>query len=157
MSETDLVAWLNALIAVEFDALEAYDAALAHLENEGALRQLREYRDDHERHVTDLSTLVDSIGGSPADHGDLKRLLTRGKVVFGTVAGDMGILAAMRSNETGTNETYERALAHVGLPQSVKSLLTRHLSDERRHRGWIESAAAEVHRSSFPPPIAESG
>jgi uncharacterized protein (TIGR02284 family) len=154
--DAQLLSLLSRLIEVELDITEAYQAAVERVSNAGARRTLSAFLEDHERHIEELSLLTTSLGGKPPDQGELKRLLTLGKVVFGKVAGDAGVLAAMRSNEDGTNEAYEEALTQGKLPPEVRKLLRAHLSDERRHRGWVEGQADAARPSSWPPPAYES-
>jgi hypothetical protein len=74
--------------------------------------------------------------------GDFKRILTKGKVVIGQLVGDRGILMAMKSNEDDTNRAYEQAVRRHDLSTELRELLQRNLSDERRHRAWIEDRLA---------------
>lgn len=134
-----LIDELNDLIALDHDAIDAYQAAIDRLEDATAANQLRSFMADHERHTVELGACVTQLGGQPARKGDLKRFLTQGKVVLGGLIGDRQILTAMRSNEDDTNRAYEQALETEGLSThtQVRTLLERNLNDERRHREWI--------------------
>ena len=156
MNKPAIITLLNELIAVDFDAVEAYEAAAYRVENEGLRRQLQAFGEDHERHIDQLSEAVLTLGGRPAERGDIKRLLAKGKVIFGTVVGDSGIMAAMRSNEDDTHEVYERAACSKNLPPSLRQLLHHHLSDERRHCGWVEHQLEDKRPSTIPPPSYEA-
>jgi len=90
------------------------------------------------RHTVELAEYVAKYGYQPATKGDLKRVLTKGKVVLAGLSGDSAVLGAMKSNEDDTNAAYERAAARPGLPEAIRAVLSRNLSDERRHRAWIE-------------------
>jgi uncharacterized protein (TIGR02284 family) len=136
--EKDITKLLNDLIALDFDAIEAYEAAIARLDTAGDREQLARFMEDHRRHVRDLSELVRSFGEAPQEGADLKRILTKGKVVLAGLSGDEAVLWAMKSNEDDTNQAYERATASPGLPDRVLSVLRANLADERRHRSWIE-------------------
>jgi uncharacterized protein (TIGR02284 family) len=141
-SEKDLVQLLNNLIELDYDAVEAYQSAIEKLSQPSDQAQLRQFMEDHRRHVTDLSQIVQGLGATPSASGDIKRVLTKGKVVIGQIKGDRGILEAMKSNEDDTNEAYERASAQQGLPEHVRATLEKNLADERRHRAWIEQRLA---------------
>lgn len=134
-----LIKELNDLIALDYDAIDAYQAAIDRLEDPTAASQLRTFMADHERHTVELGACVSQLGGDPARKGDLKRILTKGKVVLAGLVGDRRIMEAMRSNEDDTNRQYEKALQIEGLARhsQVQALLERNLSDERRHRAWI--------------------
>lgn len=131
------VGLLNELLHLEFDAIEAYEAAIDRLDDATSRAQLAEFCEDHRRHTRELSELVRALGGEPATGPDVKRLLTQGKVVVARLAGDKAVLQAMRSNENETNTRYEKALQSATLDVRVRAALSRILADERRHRAWI--------------------
>ena len=137
-SYENLIEGLNDVIAIDYDAIEAYEAAIERLENTSYQQQLETFKADHERHVRDLTDCVTMLGGEPREGADMKKLLTKGKVVLANITGDEGILKAMKSNEDQTNKTYEDAVReYANAPAQVKDALQRGLSDERRHRDWI--------------------
>jgi uncharacterized protein (TIGR02284 family) len=141
--KNDVTKVLTDLIALDFDAADAYEQAVNRLKEDDVARQeLAKFRADHLRHVTDLSPIVRSLGGDPPTQGDFMRFLTQGKVVLGSLIGDDAILKAMKSNEDTTNLKYEQSLATPGITQEIRAVLERNLSDERRHRAWIESRLA---------------
>jgi hypothetical protein len=80
------------------------------------------------------------MGATPPEGGDMKSLLTQGKVMLGSLVGDQAILEAMRSNEADTNTAYERAVGHPGVEGATREVLKRGLADERRHCEWVLSA-----------------
>jgi uncharacterized protein (TIGR02284 family) len=143
-TESNLVDLLNSLIELDYDAIEAYKAAVSRVDALSDRGQLATFMQDHQRHVTDLTTLVEVHGGEPAQHGDMKQVLTKGKVVLSGLVGDKIVLAAMKTNEDDTNAAYERALNHPGLPPEVQTVLEQNLADERRHRAWIENRISEA-------------
>lgn len=139
-TETDVVEMLNNLIRLDFDAIEAYRAAVDRLENRSFAERLRSFQEDHERHTRELGAVVAELGGTPATASDAKAMLTRGKVLMADMLGDRAILEAMKSNEDDTNTAYERASLHGGKTPAADKILARNLADERRHRAWIEEA-----------------
>lgn len=139
-TETDFIDMLNSLIRLDFDAIEAYEAAIARLERRSDAEQLRRFQEDHERHTREMAAIVRDLGGTPASGGGGKSMLTSGKVLLADLIGDRAILMAMKSNENDTNTAYERAILHGGKTPAANDLLQRNLSDERRHRSWIEEA-----------------
>jgi uncharacterized protein (TIGR02284 family) len=142
-NEVDVDKMLNDLIALDHDAIDAYQSAVDRVQDYMVQQQLRAFMADHERHVRELSDLVRAHGGSPPTGGDFKRVLTKGKVVIGNLMGDRGILMAMKSNEDDTNQAYEQANRRTDLPIDVREVLQRNLSDERRHRAWIEDRLSQ--------------
>jgi rubrerythrin len=127
----------NRLIALDFDAADAYEAAVARLDDPLSRKRLESFREDHLRHTRTLSSEVRRLGGSPVSGPDYKRVMTRGLVILANLMGDRLILRAMKVNEEQTNRAYEAALKLRGLTPRQHAILERHLRDERRHRAWI--------------------
>lgn len=136
--ERDLSSLLEDLIELDFDAVEAYQAAIDRLEDATAREKLTEFKGDHVRHTEELGKLLRESGREPPKKGDIKRILTKGKVVIAGLAGDKAILMAMKTNEDDTNKAYERAVNNDAAPATIKEVLRANLADERRHRQWIE-------------------
>jgi uncharacterized protein (TIGR02284 family) len=143
-TELTLMGLLNDLIELDYDAIEAYKAAIGRVDNLGDRSQLASFLEDHRQHVEDLSALVRDMGGEPAEGADIKQVLTKGKVVIGGLLGDRMVLEAMKTNETDTNTAYERAVARADLPAHVRKVLEKNLADERRHREWIVQRVSEA-------------
>jgi len=134
---------LEELIKLDYDAIEAYDAAIERLGDLEAQARLTEFRDDHERHTRNLGEHLRQMGRMPPMGPDIKRLLTKGKVVIAGLVGDLAILKAMRSNEDDTNVAYERALGQ-DLPLMLRETLLENHADEKRHRAWIEEKLSRM-------------
>lgn len=135
----DIISKLDDLIALDNDAIAAYQAAIERLDDKAIAQRFAEFKKDHERHVRDLSGAVTTMGGTPKTGGDIKKILTKGKVVLAGLASDKQILEAMKSNEDETVAKYDKAVRECGTaPPQVKEILARGLEDERRHRAWIE-------------------
>ncbi len=136
--EDDLVSMLNHLIAMDFDAVEAYMAAIGRLIDVADQNEMRRFMTDHERHTQDLGMIVRDLGGFPPSRADARHVLTRSRVVWAEIVGDPGVLGAMKVNEDETNAAYEQAIAHPDVSPAVRDILRHHLEDEHRHRAWIE-------------------
>lgn len=144
-TQDKLVDALEALVELDYDAIEAYKAAIDRLDDSDDKEQLRGFLADHQRHVTELTPVVAQLGGNAAKGPDVKRWLTKGKVVILGLAGDKAVLLAMKTNEDDTNTAYERAVARDDLTPDVQRILEKNLADERRHRAWIEARLAAGH------------
>jgi uncharacterized protein (TIGR02284 family) len=140
--EKEVVDLLNDLLELEFDAIEAYQTAIEKLDGAGDKRELGSFLVDHQRHINELTTCVEAIGGTAASKADLKRVLTQGKVVLMGLLGDRAIMMAMKTNEDDTNTAYERAAGRKDLSPSILDVVERALADERRHRSWIVARIA---------------
>jgi uncharacterized protein (TIGR02284 family) len=138
-TQKNLADLLDALLELDYDAIEAYRAALDRIRDPSDKAQLGAFLADHERHVRELTPLVEAAGKTAAKGPDIKQWLTKGKVVILGLAGDHAILLAMKTNEDDTNKAYERATGRSDLPIDVRDVLERNLQDERRHRAWIEA------------------
>jgi uncharacterized protein (TIGR02284 family) len=148
MDPKQMVRHLNALIELDFDAVEAYEAAIARLSEVRDKTQLQSFLADHRRHIADLAPLVQQLGGTPATKADFKQVLTKGKVVLGGLAGDHAVLEAMKSNEQTTTRTYQKATKESGLPMRIREILDRNYADEQRHLAWLEQRLAMGSRPS---------
>jgi uncharacterized protein (TIGR02284 family) len=140
--QKDLVSLLDALLELDYDAIEAYRAAIARIDDSDDRTQLASFMADHERHTRDLRPLIVGLGKEPSKGADMKQWLTKGKVIIAGLAGDNAILMAMKTNEDDTNTAYERATARDDLTPDVRVVIERNLGDERRHRAWIEARLA---------------
>lgn len=140
--EKDSIKLVKDLIELDYDAIEAYEAAMERVENVAYKAQLTAFRDDHRRHVAELTQFLVNMGEKAPLQGDIKRVLTKGKVVLGGLIGDRAILVAMKTNEDDTNTAYERATQRNDVQAELMAMFTRNLADERRHRAWIEQQLA---------------
>ncbi len=146
-----IIKQLNALIALDFDAIEAYEAAIARLNELSDKAQLTRFLGDHQRHLVDLVPLVREFGGEPTTKADFKKVLVKGKVVLAGLAGDRAVLEAMKSNEEATTKTYRNAIEDHEFPDHARAVLERNFADEQRHLAWIEqrltiASSAPAHR-----------
>jgi len=136
----NLTSVLHELIELDYDAVEAYRAAIDRLTDATAKAALTEFMADHRRHINELGVRLSAMGSEPPRGPDAKRILTQGKVVIAGLFGDQAVLRAMKSNEDDTNTAYERVAARSDLTLELQALLRRNLDDERRHRAWIVNA-----------------
>lgn len=134
--EKDIVDLLKNLLELEHDAADAYETAIQKLENPDDKAALKSFLEDHRDHIVELNEIRATLGAESVNKGDVRRVLTQGKVILGGLLGDRAILVAMKSNEEDTNTAYERALEH-GVPPSIRAVFDRNLRDERRHYAWI--------------------
>ncbi|HEU4412264.1 MAG TPA: DUF2383 domain-containing protein [Polyangiaceae bacterium] len=142
--ESNVVSMLQNLVELDYDAIEAYEAAIERLQGEVERATMAAFLDDHRRHVCELSSLLMQAGHEAPSGPDIKRVLTKGKVVLGGLVGDRAVLMAMKTNEEDTNTAYERAAGRSDVAPQVRALLTCNLSDERRHGEWIANRLAAL-------------
>ncbi|WP_058533894.1 DUF2383 domain-containing protein [Legionella saoudiensis] len=130
---------LYELCELDYDAIEAYKAAINRLENNAYKNVLTEFLYDHERHVQELTNILRSRQHPFPDGPGMKEYLAQGKVVLANLMGDRAILKAMVSNEVDTNTAYERVNNYSDIWPDALAILQRGLEDERRHKQWLES------------------
>lgn len=135
---------LKELVQLDYDAIEAYDAAIERLEDPAYREALREFRQDHVRHTENLGSILRKLNEDVPSGPDMKRMLTEGKVVIAGLGGDKAVLRAMQANEKVTNEAYEKALKANGADAATRDTLKQNLDDERRHKAWIDAKIEEL-------------
>ena len=65
MEEAAILACLERLARLDIDAVRAYGRAIDAVRDAHAREQLVAFRDDHERHIGELSTAIARLGGEP--------------------------------------------------------------------------------------------
>jgi Uncharacterized conserved protein len=138
----DFPTLIENMIYLERDAIAAYDATIERLEGADARQAIADFRNDHHRHLAELTQLAATHGAKVPAEGDMKQLLTTGKVkLAGVVGGDGMVLKAMSSNETDTVDAYAAACENAAVPIEAKPVFERGLADERRHKTWMDAAS----------------
>src|SRR5690242_12433095 len=121
---------LNDLIALDYDALGAYEAATQRITAMQVRDQLRQFQMDHERHIRDLAEIVVRLGGQARKKPDAKGFLIKGFTAVTSTMGDEAALRAMQGNERLTNSTYAKAMQE-GWPQDIRQVIARNYGDEQ--------------------------
>ena len=78
-TETHIVDLLSDLIQLDYDAADAYQAAIDRSGNPQFAATVSAFREDHLRHVAELSTILTAMGQMPSEQGDMKSLLGTGQ------------------------------------------------------------------------------
>ena len=127
---------------LERDAIAAYDEAISRLEDPSHKSKVAEFREDHVRHLSELEGLAAKHGATFPLEGDMKEMLTTGKIKMADlVGGDGAILKAMSTNEIDTVTAYSNGASNDAVPMEDRSIFERARSDEERHKAWMDSAA----------------
>ncbi|TGN61901.1 ferritin-like domain-containing protein [Paracoccus liaowanqingii] len=138
----DLIADLvTNLILLERDAIAAYESTTSRLSDQTLAAQVEAFRQDHLQHLEVLNEMAAEIGAEAPLDGDMKQMLTTGKVALAGLFGDGAILKAMRTNEEDTVTAYERAATHSDALPKSKIFFRKALADEQRHREWMIRAS----------------
>ncbi len=139
LSHDKVIEELNELIRFDYDAIGAYDTAIAGIHESSAREPLILFRADHERHIVELSAIVRRLGAEPVDKPDFKGLARKTMTKVAELGGTELILKAMHSNERVLVRAY---LHHQSLdfPADIAQLVHDNFLDEERHLAWLESA-----------------
>ena len=130
------------MIVLEHDAIAAYTTTIERLESTTHKSKITEFRSDHERHLRELHDMARTCGATIASEGDMKQVLTTGKVKLANLmGGDSALLKAMSSNENDTIQAYQQASENSVVPAEHRPMFQRGLEDERRHQAYMDSAA----------------
>ncbi len=137
--QNDFSEALFSLCELDFDALEAYETAISLLENENYKQQLRKFKENHERHIIDLRSILLAKMNKAPHSPSMKQWLTKGKVVLANLVGDEMILKAMLTNEEDTNTAYQRMYQRADKWPEAENILQKGLADENGHKKWLEN------------------
>ena len=140
--EATLSGLVEDLLLLEHDAIAAYEQTIERLQNPQYKQQVAAFKADHDRHVRELTQLAAAIGAKAPQEGDMKEMLTTGKIKLASLMGDSAILTAMRTNEEDTVTAYERASRHNEATPEARQIFERAHADELRHREWMSNAAS---------------
>lgn len=141
-TESELIHLLKNLVRLDYDAVDAYQAAIDRLDDSLNREQFSKFMADHQRHIENVGMHLKNLGELPPEKGDIKSYLTQGKVMIGGLMGDNAIIKAMKTNEEDTNKAYSMALERTDISPEIRSTLEQNLADERTHKMWIEEHIA---------------
>ena len=153
METKDILRNLESLFKLDVDAVHAYDQALQKIDVPKVRERLMDFKADHERHVNDISSAIQRLGGNaPERSRDFKGFLIEGFTAIRSVTGTEGALRAMKTNENLTNKTYSGAVVW-DLPEDIMKMVRRNRDDEQRHLQYINECIntkvwEEAHRET---------
>ena len=141
MNRSDIVDQLKGLVRIDLDAVHAYGQALDAINIPEVRRRLTDCRDDHERHVAELSLVLRRMGEEPpvAAAPNANGFLIQGYTAVRAAMGTAGALRAMKANEVLSNAIYGRAW-ELDWPADIAPIIARHRRDERHHFAYIDAA-----------------
>lgn len=140
-NESTIQELVENLILLERDAIAAYESTIERLSDPALSEQVAEFLRDHIQHLEVLKEIASETGAPMPAEGDLKQMLTTGKVAMADLFGDGALLKAMKTNEDDTVTAYERASSHQDAIPKSKAFFEKALEDERRHRDWMQKTA----------------
>ena len=143
-TEDTIQGLVTSLIYLERQAIAAYKSTIEQLSDESLSAQVEAFRQDHLEHLSVLLEIAAETGAEAPAEGDMKEMLTMGKVALAGLMGNAAILNAMKSNEDDTVAAYERASTHPDAMAKSRAFFERALDDELRHRKWMRRTSSAL-------------
>jgi bacterioferritin (cytochrome b1) len=140
-NEPDIKDLVKNLLFLEHDAIAAYDSCIERLDGRELASQIALFKEDHLQHVEVLTEMARELGIEAPTEGDMKQMLTTGKIAFADMMGDASILKAMKTNEDDTVTAYARAIRNEDAIPASKAFFMKAHQDEEKHRAWMETTA----------------
>jgi uncharacterized protein (TIGR02284 family) len=135
-NDAALVSALNDLLQLDHDAIASYQVAIDALSTETLKRKLRQFKREHQRHVTEIAELVTARGGTPVRAPHVSTgMLKLAVQALGAAGGERAVLLAFRTNEWESAHKYARA-AGRRFPPEVREVVRRGAADEAKHYRW---------------------
>ena len=146
------------LLHLEHDAIAAYDSTIERLTDAESRRQIEAFRRDHEGHVRTLEGFAAQLGVEAPTGGDMKQMLTTGKVAIAGLGGDDAVLKAMKTNEDDTVQAYEQASSNAEADQEMRTAFpARWRTSAGTAPGWRRRRKAETPVASSSGPVFVGG
>ncbi|MGO8049810.1 DUF2383 domain-containing protein [Rhizobium leguminosarum] len=139
-NESSIEKFVTDLLYLEHDAIAAYESCIERLDNKEFSAQIATFREDLQ-HLQVLNEMAREMGIEAPTEGDMKQMLTTGKIAIADIMGDAAILRAMKTNEDDTVRAYERASRHEDAIPASKAFIMKAHRDEERHRAWMSTTA----------------
>ncbi|MGQ0713915.1 MAG: ferritin-like domain-containing protein [Gemmatimonadaceae bacterium] len=138
------IAMLNDLLQLDHDAVGAYSIAINALTDESRRETLRGFRADHERHIEEITRLIQDRGGKPIQSPHMPTGVFKLAVQkAGALGGEKALLLAFKANERQGRDKYRRA-AENSDDLEVAAVLARASEDEVRHYDWAVRTLQEL-------------
>lgn len=137
-----LIADLNDLLQLDHDAVQAYTVAIDMARDDQISTSLRLYREDHKRHIQELTQLIRERGGVPIEGPHPTGLLKLAVQSLGGIAGDNALLLAFKAVEGQGRDKYQQ-YGRNSYPPAVLDVISRGAADEQKHYDWVEKTLTE--------------
>jgi rubrerythrin len=138
------IALLNDLLQLDHDAVGAYSVAINAMTDESRRETLRGFRADHERHIEEITRLIQDRGGKPIQSPHLPTGVFKLAVQkAGALGGETALLLAFKANERQGRDKYRRAAENAD-DLEVADVVARASEDEIRHYDWAVRTLQEL-------------
>jgi len=147
MKRSEVIRELSRLVALEIDALQAYDAAIAWVGGPGTPigSELAVFKIEHQKQALELHEALLGLGARAPDveEPDVKGVVIGALTPPRRRLNAQEVLEAMRGNEQLTTAVTRKILSRP-LPADMRALVGRAHAEEQRHLAWIEQALARA-------------
>jgi len=144
MDNKRIINKLTNIVQLDIDAILAYNQAIENIEQDDIRQSLVAFRADHDRHVTDLSRVIERLGGTPPSfERDFKGFFIEGMTAITSKVGTRSALTSMFGNEMLTNSVYRAATEMEDVSDDIRNLVQRNYGDEQRHLAYIKNTLKE--------------
>jgi bacterioferritin (cytochrome b1) len=130
-----VVALLNDLLQLDYDAVSAYSLAIRELDSSRLITELKAHLRDHERHIEELSSHIEQLEGMKVPVPHLTGAFKLAVQAVAAPGSDRAVLLAFKANEMQARDKYHRA-ADTSLPADILETVRRAAADESRHYDW---------------------
>lgn len=138
------IAMLNDLLQLDHDAVGAYSVAINATTDDARRETLRGFRADHERHIEEVTRLIQDRDGKPIQSPHMPTGVFKLAVQkAGALGGETALLLAFKANERQGRDKYRRA-AENSDDLEVAEVLARASEDEIRHYDWSVRTLQEL-------------
>ncbi|CAN5670149.1 hypothetical protein BH23GEM6_BH23GEM6_26140 [soil metagenome] len=150
-SDAQIVALLNDLLQLDHDAVQAYSLAIDGIQNPQLEQDLTRFRGDHERHIRDLTELIERHDGIPVQLSHVPTGAFKLAVqALGNLGSDREVLLAFKANERQVCDKYNRLAEDTNTPD-IAEVLHRNAADEEKHYQWAANALERLNAGSGTP------
>jgi bacterioferritin (cytochrome b1) len=134
-NDARVVALLNDLLQLDYDAVGAYSLAIRELDSSRLITELQGHLRDHERHIEELSAHIEQLEGMKVPVPHLTGAFKLAVQAAAAPGSDRAVLLAFKANEMQARDKYRRA-AETSLPADILETVRRAAADESRHYDW---------------------
>jgi rubrerythrin len=140
MLTDDLIRKLSSLAQLDRDATSVYDEAIKHAMDDDVQARFKQFRAEHENHVSKISAAMERLGGPALDlKVDALGHLADWVTAFRSMGGQQGALHAMRTAEKYHNSRYGEAAGWEVEDPELLSMLEGFYAEERHHLEFVEA------------------
>jgi len=147
---------LEDLVKTEYQAIAAYDEALAETDDSKLRRQYTRFRNGHEKQARALNNRLAELAGTPVEYDDAKFSRARAGL-FGKIAGLFGDAASLGGLMKGAEQGIKIYLDHLDEIHDTRALsIIRHnLESKQQEVRWLEEQAQREKEQASEPDMGE--